>query len=92
MTTWILILSVSLYGVSVPVTSIFQCSPITAFWDKSIEHATCLDITTFVWTIGSLNLILDVAIVTLPVYVLKDLRVPRMQKWVIIGMFAIAAL
>ena len=64
--------------------------PIHAFWDDIPHHCTNAYATLMVP--GALNVVLDFAIVALPLPLVWKLRTTSYQKWVLTGIFACAGL
>lgn len=83
---------VSAYGISVIVTGIFSCYPIQFYWDKSIRGGRCID--ALPWGVSNiaLNVVTDLAVVALPLHILKDLRLSRREKLAIQGTFLVGGL
>lgn len=86
---WSLVAIVTTYGIAAPITSVFSCLPIAFFWDKSIRDGKCISLLPFWYFVAFFNIITDVAVVGLPIFVLKGLHLPRRQKFAVIGIFAV---
>ncbi|KAF2741035.1 hypothetical protein EJ04DRAFT_423379 [Polyplosphaeria fusca] len=70
-------------------SSIFLCSPVPFFWDKSIKDGTCLNqFVVWFFNAGS-NILQDVLILLLPMPVLRRLSIPRNQKRLLMIIFAL---
>ncbi|KAI1851323.1 hypothetical protein JX266_003398 [Neoarthrinium moseri] len=68
--------------------AIFHCVPVQAFWDKSIPDATCLiDDSKFFFGSVLAHLVLDLAILTLPVVQVHRLQLRTAQKVGVTAMF-----
>ncbi|KAL9118458.1 MAG: hypothetical protein Q9187_004996, partial [Circinaria calcarea] len=74
------------YNVAAVFVVIFQCYPIQANWDPTVS-GHCINYGHFVLLIGILNILSDVAILSLPLPVLWRLQISRNQKWVLSGIF-----
>ncbi|KAI4864469.1 hypothetical protein F4820DRAFT_423637 [Hypoxylon rubiginosum] len=59
---------------------LFQCHPIDAFWNQLTQPPFCLDSPTFLLGYEMTNLFLDVAILCIPLGVLKQLHLPLFKK------------
>ncbi|KAF2258011.1 hypothetical protein CC78DRAFT_572798 [Lojkania enalia] len=67
--------------------SIFACIPVRAFWTK--EQARCINQFAMWFTNAAINIATDLAIILLPMPVIRSLNLPRRQKQALIGIFAI---
>lgn len=74
------------FNIAAALISIFQCLPIEANWDPSIPH-TCIDISVAYTTGGSINAVLDAAILVIPVPQIWHLNLARARKIQVLGMF-----
>lgn len=75
------------------VVIVFQCHPVEAAWDplRRSEHQ-CLLFTEFVLGYELSNVILDIAILCLPIYAVRRLHLPARQKLMIILIFLLGGL
>jgi len=71
--------------------TIFQCVPIAASWDKSVE-AECTDSTAFWYAWCIINIVTDVAILALPVREVWQLQLPSREKIGLLAVFSLGAL
>lgn len=83
---------VVMYGIAIPIVCIFSCRPINSWWDRSIQGQKCINLTAFWYINASLNIVTDIAVVALPLYVLKDLNLPRRQKWAVNAIFLVGGM
>lgn len=83
---WVLLVIAILYGLSTFIGSIFQCVPVSAFWTQ--EHSKCINMFASWFFNAAMNIFMDLAILILPMPVLKNLNLPRRQKYLLIGVFA----
>ena len=65
---------------SIVFASLFQCSPITYAWDKTIRGGTCIDQLAYFRWITPPNLIIDVFMLILPLPMVWKLRTSYGQK------------
>ncbi|KAH8669101.1 hypothetical protein BX600DRAFT_497051 [Xylariales sp. PMI_506] len=67
------------------------CIPIQKLWDKTVTGAHCLPIPsgTSIWLNSTGNMITDIIILVLPLPVVWRLNLPKTQKWVLFGVFAL---
>ncbi|KAI8944588.1 hypothetical protein F4801DRAFT_599516 [Xylaria longipes] len=79
--------TVGAWGVSVLLLTVLQCVPTRGFWDKAIEAACNVDSQKFLFGISIPNILIDVALLALPIpYVIK-LNVSKSQKRVLVSLF-----
>lgn len=73
------------------MATIFQCVPIAAFWDKSVD-ARCINSDAFWYSYGITNIITDAIIFALPVREVAMLHLPRREKIGLMLVFLMGAL
>lgn len=89
--TRIITIVVLVYGVWTVFSAIFNCVPVSAFWNFSV-HGHCIP-RKFLWFFNAaMNIFTDLAILLLPVPVLSQLRVARRQKIGVLFVFATGGL
>ncbi|KAH7304726.1 hypothetical protein B0I35DRAFT_484286 [Stachybotrys elegans] len=72
--------------------TIFHCVPPQAFWDDTIENAQCnINNSDFFFGTTLTHLLIDVAILVLPVMQVKQLKLRTGQKIGVIGLFMFGA-
>lgn len=86
---WIIVIIVTTYGIAAPIASVCSCLPIAFFWDKSIKDGKCISLLPFWYFVAFFNIVTDIAVVGLPIFILKDLNLPKRQKTALIGIFAV---
>ncbi|KAL9630780.1 MAG: hypothetical protein Q9164_006247 [Protoblastenia rupestris] len=59
---------------------IFECVPVSAFWDRSIKNPKCFDLIAFSLANGISNLLTDVMILLLPIPMVWRLHMDKKQK------------
>lgn len=79
-TTWVLAAIISATAIAVSLTAIFQCSPVSYAWDKSIPGGTCINLALFYVCCSIPNVITDVAILLLPIPMIFKLHTNQSQK------------
>ncbi|KAE8854013.1 hypothetical protein HRS9122_01005 [Pyrenophora teres f. teres] len=96
---WIirLIMVVSaIVGIAYTSVVIFQCKPISYWWDLDLNHTgTCLSSTlvmNFTFVVSGLNSFADWVFAVLPVLIVKDLQMKKRMKFVVAGVIALAAI
>ena len=70
------------------VLTIFQCHPITFFWDTDTKTGSCLNVTTLAFANSGMSIAQDVLIVVLPIPVVVKLNLETRKKIGISIMFA----
>ncbi|KAJ5091790.1 hypothetical protein NUU61_006660 [Penicillium alfredii] len=83
---------ISVWGLVFVFVTIFQCKPISSFWDKSIKNPQCLPNEPLWMSFSVINIIFDLAILALPIYPLSQLRLPRAKKIGLLVVFGMGAL
>ncbi|KAI1097790.1 integral membrane protein [Jackrogersella minutella] len=76
------------YMVATTASSIWQCTPISRAWDKSIP-GTCISITGNWYANAGFSIATDIAILVLPMQPIYRSNLPRKQKWALIIVFAL---
>lgn len=83
------IMAISLsYAVSVLFQNIFLCRPIARNWDKTIT-GSCGNTTQAYEAFGIINLIIDLAIVILPMPLLWGLQLPIAKRVALTAIFGV---
>lgn len=85
------LLIASLYTTIYILMSIFLCRPVSAQWDLSIK-GQCVDKVSLMMTLSIANILIDVAILLLPIGVVVPLQMPKMQKASLLVLFATGGL
>ena len=74
------------------LVTIFQCRPVAAFWDPTIQGAECIDLPHFAVVSCVLNLLTDVLILCLPIPMVWGLNTTKAQKVTLTGIFLLGLL
>ncbi|KAK2604789.1 hypothetical protein N8I77_007689 [Diaporthe amygdali] len=85
---WTVTAFVALQWVGFAITSVFQCIPVYHFWDRSIE-GTCVDVDKFYRSVTPFNLVVDVALVIMPLPTVWRLKATNTRKWALTLLFGI---
>ena len=80
-----------LWFIAESVTAIAQCSPVEGAWNKMIP-SRCINLTAFWYGLTASNLILDIIILCMPMFVIWRLKLATRQKIVLSGMFMLGGL
>ncbi|KAI5925427.1 hypothetical protein F4810DRAFT_78801 [Camillea tinctor] len=89
--TWILVAANLVYALTYIFLLIFQCDPIPGawrFWDGEFE-AKCISINVLSWSAAAINIVLDLAVIILPLPELFKLSLTTRKKIQIMAMFAV---
>ncbi|KAH9908176.1 hypothetical protein F4778DRAFT_720642 [Xylariomycetidae sp. FL2044] len=83
----ILTVAVLMWGIAVFLLVLLQCIPTRYLWDKTIEGSCNVDSLKFLFAISVPNILIDIALLALPIpYVIK-LNVSKSQKKAILSIF-----
>jgi hypothetical protein len=76
------------FGIETVLTMIFFCNPVAKWWDQSLP-GFCVN-RTVLWYFNSImHILIDAALVILPLPVLGRLEIPRKQKRLLVGVFSL---
>jgi hypothetical protein len=75
-------------GVFVIVTAL-QCIPVRIAWEHwdGEHHGKCISLNALGWASASVNILLDLIVIILPIRQLKDLAISRRRKAGVMLMF-----
>ncbi|MCJ1313398.1 hypothetical protein MMC25_007076 [Agyrium rufum] len=79
------------WTVAVFLTTTVSCIPITAIWDLTVQ-GTCINLERFYLGITIPNVLTDIALFCLPLPYIWRLQVPKPQKVMLLGVFALGGL
>ncbi|KAH6622084.1 integral membrane protein [Boeremia exigua] len=86
----------AIVGVAYTLLVIFQCRPISFWWDLDPNHTgTCLSaslVMYFTYAVSALNSVADWTFGILPIFVVKDLQMKRRVKVIVSGIIGLAAI
>lgn len=72
---------------------IFQCHPVKAAWDPlRTSKNQCLLFGSFVLGYEASNIAIDLAILCLPIYMIRRLQLPARRKWTLSFIFLLGGL
>ncbi|KAG4437280.1 hypothetical protein IFR05_007218, partial [Cadophora sp. M221] len=83
--------AVVLAGLAIMFCLIFQCSPISGVWDRTL-NSQCLNINTICYSSAAISVALDLIILILPIPVLIRLKMSMKKKLSLIVMFSLGSL
>ena len=88
---WAVGLFISVYSIISVIIMIFPCRPLKGAWDPTIK-SECIDLSTPVIFMGSMNVLTDLLLLCLPLPQLWKLQMRRGTKIQLIGIFSIGSL
>lgn len=89
-----LVASFALYAIIYAMISIFGCRPIAASWDLELmaSEGRCVDKAGFFLAASVANIVMDLAILIIPIPIVIPLQIPRQQKVSLLLLFATGGL
>ncbi|KAE8160489.1 hypothetical protein BDV40DRAFT_290038 [Aspergillus tamarii] len=88
---WVVMGIVALYGTWAVVSGYVNCVPVAKFWDRTMP-GSCLSFEGVWFFNASMNIVTDLTLLILPMPLLSQLQLPRLQKFALMGVFAIGGL
>jgi hypothetical protein len=93
MWSYIIAAFVFAWGIAVFLVSVFFCKPVNGFWNQtSVPPPKCIDIEKFYVGNSIPNIVMDVAILFLPVSSALQLQMSRKSKIAVCGMFLLGGM
>jgi hypothetical protein len=80
------------WGIETALVGILSCWPVKDFWDVTVTERKCINTTAFFIANSALHVIIDIAILTLPIRKVWPLRMSIQKKVVVSFMFLIGGL
>lgn len=87
----ILIAFVALYAIAFTLVLAFQCYPVKAFWDRSLDHI-CVNTQDIVYASAAISVFQDFIIIILPIPELIGLQVSIQKRVNVMVMFSVGLL
>jgi hypothetical protein len=75
-----------LSGTAYILATIFQCTPVAGFWNKTI-HPKCINSEAFWISYATINILTDIVLLTLPIRQVMKLNVSKVEKFGLILVF-----
>jgi hypothetical protein len=92
----IIMVASGVLGIGCTGLVIFQCKPISFWWDLNPNHTgTCISaalVTNFTYVVSALNSFADWTFGTLPIFIVKDLQMKKRMKILVASVIAFAAM
>jgi len=79
------------FAIAAPLACIFQCNPISKYWDASIQ-GRCVDAGAYTVSTSSIVLTTDVLVLLMPSWILHDLKMPLGRKLMVIAFLSFGVL
>lgn len=92
-TTLIMGVACVLWFIAEIISNIFACHPVSAFWQPQLlftDH--CFNLRLWYYGITISNMVLDISILCLPLYVIHTLRLSANEKLLVSGLFLLGSL
>ncbi|KAH7319576.1 hypothetical protein B0I35DRAFT_215000 [Stachybotrys elegans] len=80
-----------MWGIAYILVAIFECDPVQGYWDFTIQ-SRCLSQLDFYIGFAVPNMVIDLAMMLLPIRNIWELQLPSRVKLGIVGIFALAGL
>ncbi|KAH7418896.1 hypothetical protein BKA64DRAFT_655508 [Cadophora sp. MPI-SDFR-AT-0126] len=77
---WVIIATTVLYSFLGSFEFLFNCQPIAKNWDLTITKGKCINVSKILMTHGSINVVTDVAMLVLPIALVRKLKMQMKQK------------
>ncbi|KAJ2904888.1 hypothetical protein MKZ38_006929 [Zalerion maritima] len=84
----IMMVLVVLLGLYISLGSVLRCVPPKKLWEDAAD-GKCMDRTGFFFSHSVLNIVTDVAIFALPLGPIRKMKLPRVQRWALMGVFGL---
>lgn len=89
--SWGLWIFTCAYSIAQFFCELFSCYPIASNWDPKVE-GHCIDLATVIVSCSILNIVTDVAILSLPMPYLVGLQMSWTRKFQLMGIFLLGGL
>ncbi|CAG8274691.1 unnamed protein product [Penicillium olsonii] len=88
---YVMMAIVATYSIWAIVSGYVNCVPVAKFWNHDLP-GSCLNFEAVWFFNASMNIATDIALLLLPMPLLSQLQLPRMQKFALMGVFAMGIL
>ena len=82
---------VLLWAISGVLVAVFQCQPVSVFWNKLIAGG-CINTDGFVLAEAGITIATDIIVLILPLPMIWRLKISKQQKWAVSGVFMLGSL
>ncbi|KAF1835918.1 hypothetical protein BDW02DRAFT_264401 [Decorospora gaudefroyi] len=69
-----------IYSLLAAFPFVWVCQPMSKYWNLSSPTGSCIDLDAFFLSIACINAATDLALLVLPLFIIKDLRLPARKK------------
>lgn len=81
------------YSVAGILGTVLQCVPLSNLWKpRSKDPLRCIRFGTLVLTMGVINIVTDITILSLPIRLVWSLQMSKLHKWQVIAVFSLGGL
>lgn len=80
------------YSFAIIFALIFPCRPVALNWDVEFTDGTCINRAAIYTATAAVNIATDLALLTLPIPMIVDLQMPRVQKLGLIVIFVVGSM
>jgi hypothetical protein len=84
---WVVVVATVTYSVLGSFEFVFNCQPIAKNWDITITDGKCINVAKILMTHGSLNIVTDIAMLVLPITLVRKLKMSMKQKVALAALF-----
>ena len=93
-TLWATIIFTTLWGTAFVAGALGQCTPVSFNWTRwdRLHEGQCINITTFTWTHAVFSILIDLWMLALPLWQIKDLQMSLKKKIGVALMFFVGTL
>ena len=77
------------YSFAIVMAAIFVCWPIRTYWALTKVDGWCMNTTASWFFNAAMNILTDLAVIILPMPVIRSLQLAPRQKWLLMGVFAV---
>lgn len=90
--SWMLLVLTTCLTVCWIFLSLFQCTPISYYWDRTIPGGHCISAQAVFFTHAGINIILDMIIYIMPIGMLWRVNIPFRERIGLVAVFACGTL
>ncbi|KAH8595300.1 hypothetical protein B0O99DRAFT_572012 [Bisporella sp. PMI_857] len=77
---WVVMVTTAVYSVFGSFAFLFNCQPIAKTWDITITDGRCINVSKIAMTHASLTIVTDIAMLILPIALVRKLKLPIKQR------------
>jgi hypothetical protein len=79
------------YNIALVFPLIFACTPLRRNWDVMVTEGSCINRTPLYMATAVLNMVTDILLLVLPIPMVVNLQMPRVQKLGLICIFGVGS-